>query len=169
MATLKPKVTLKTKGEEAYVSVKQLMVSLQWTASVDLDLMAFYKTKDGRDGGIFSDNYAGGRYGQLEHLSFYPTQRRCRSWRYRRSNEEVIRITQLDDMAEVYICTINLLMPARNKNRVSASTTRKSRLLMIKGKMCPASGFSQSGVVAVIAKIDNSGFMGAKLVNENRI
>ena len=40
------------------------MVTLQWTAAVDLDLMAFYKTKDGRVGGIYSDNYAGGSLGR---------------------------------------------------------------------------------------------------------
>ena len=57
---------LKQKGANAIIGdFKQLKVSLIWTSPVDLDLMAFYKTKDGRVGGVYSDNYAGGSLGDL--------------------------------------------------------------------------------------------------------
>jgi hypothetical protein len=49
------------------------MVSLKWTAAVDLDLMAFYKTKDGRTARVFSDNYPGGDLGSLKQFSFHRT------------------------------------------------------------------------------------------------
>jgi len=55
---------LKQKGEKADIgSFNQLKVSLIWTSAVDLDLMAFCKTKDGRTGGVYSDNYSGGSLG----------------------------------------------------------------------------------------------------------
>ena len=39
---LKTKVVLNTKGAEAFVPLKGLVVALKWNDPVDLDLMAFY-------------------------------------------------------------------------------------------------------------------------------
>ncbi|GAK58259.1 stress protein [Candidatus Vecturithrix granuli] len=170
MATLKPKVTLKTKGQEAYVSVKQLMVTLQWTASVDLDLMAFYKTKDGRVGGIFSDNYAGGDMGSLNTFPFIQLSADAGVGATGGQNEEVIRITKLDDMAEVYICTINFTDASQGQESRFSKYDAQVTVVDDKGENVSVPlDSSQPGAVAVIAKIDNTGFMGAKLINENRI
>ena len=70
MVEIKRKVTLQNKGDEAYVSVKQLMVTLRWTADVDLDLMAFYRAKNEQVGAVFSDNYPGGTLGSLNSFPF---------------------------------------------------------------------------------------------------
>ena len=62
---------LKQKGESAAIGAfNQLKVSLIWTSAVDLDLMAFYKTKDGRTEGVYSDNYSGGNMGTLNSFPF---------------------------------------------------------------------------------------------------
>jgi tellurite resistance protein TerA len=62
---------LKQKGSDAKIGAfKQLKVSLIWTSAVDLDLMAFYKTKDRHTGGVYSDNYAGGSLGDLNQFPF---------------------------------------------------------------------------------------------------
>jgi len=45
MAELKPKITLKQKGDKAAIAVKNLHATLTWTAAVDLDFHAYYKTK----------------------------------------------------------------------------------------------------------------------------
>jgi tellurite resistance protein TerA len=170
MATLKPKVTLKTKGEEAYVSVKQLMVTLQWTTAVDLDLMAFYKTKDGSVGGIFSDNYAGGSMGSLNAFPFIQLSEDAGVGAKGGENEEVIRITKLDDMAEVYICTINFTDASQKKESRFSNYDAQVTVVDDKGESVAVPlDANVAGTVAVIAKIDNSGFMGAKLINENRI
>ncbi len=170
MATLKPKVTLKTKGAEAYVSIKQLVVSLKWTAAVDLDLMAFYKAKDGKVGAVFSDNYAGGTMGSLNSFPFIQLSEDAGVGATGGENEEVIRITKLDDMAEVYICTINFTDASQGKE--SRFSKYDAQVTVVDDKdeniVVPLDS-SLAGAVAVIAKIDNSGFMGAKLVNENRI
>ncbi len=61
---------LKTHGDEADISVRQLMVLLKWTGDVDLDLLTFYAAKDGRAGGVFSTSYPGGSRGDLNHFPF---------------------------------------------------------------------------------------------------
>jgi len=47
-----------------------LTIKLKWWAPVDLNLVAFYKTKDGRVGGVHSDNYLGGSLGDLNSFPF---------------------------------------------------------------------------------------------------
>jgi uncharacterized protein involved in tellurium resistance len=101
MVEIKAKVTLKKKGEEAYLSVKQLMVSLKWSANVDLDLMAFYKSKDNQVGGVFSDNYAGGSMGNLNSFPYIQLSGDAGVGATGGENEEILRITKLDDMAQI--------------------------------------------------------------------
>ncbi len=170
MAELKRKVTLKRKGEEAYVSIKQLMATLKWTTPVDLDLMAFYKTKDGRVGGIFSDNYAGGSMGSLNSFPFIQLSGDEGVGATGGENEESLRITKLDDMAELYICTINFTDASQGKGSTFSQYDAQVTVMDEKGEAVEVPlDSNQPGTVAVIAKVDNSGFMGAKLTNENRI
>lgn len=170
MAELKAKVTLKTKGEETYVAVKQLLVTLKWTTAVDLDLMAFYKAKDGRVGGVFSDNYAGGSMGDLNNFPFIQLSEDAGVGAEGGDNEETIRITKLDDLAEVYICTINFTDASRKRNSTFSKYDGHIHVVDDKGESVAIPlNSSEPGTVAIIAKIDNSSFVGAKLVNENRV
>ena len=51
---LKPKVTLRRKGESAMFTFNEkLKVELVWSSSTDLDLCGFFKTTDGNIGGVF--------------------------------------------------------------------------------------------------------------------
>ncbi|MGK7904783.1 MAG: VWA domain-containing protein [Hormoscilla sp.] len=170
MAEIKAKVTLTKKGEEAYVSVKQLMAKLKWTAAVDLDLMAFYKAKDGRVGAVFSENYSGGSMGSLNSFPFIQLSEDAGADARSGEDEEVLRITKLEDLAEVYICTINFTEAMQNRQTSFSNYDAQVLLIDDKGESIAVPLDSpQSGTVAVIAKIDNAGFMGAKLVNENQI
>ena len=99
MAEIKAKVLLKKKGQEAFVPIKQLMVQLKWTKGVDLDLLAFYKTKDGQTGGVFSDQYPGGNRGNLNAFPFIQLDQDAGVGGVGGANEETLRITKLDDMA----------------------------------------------------------------------
>ncbi|MGV8122646.1 MAG: hypothetical protein AB2L14_23040 [Candidatus Xenobiia bacterium LiM19] len=47
------KVVLENTGAQVEIPVKRLLIILNWNAEVDLDLMAFYKARDGRVGGVF--------------------------------------------------------------------------------------------------------------------
>ncbi|KJU85584.1 tellurium resistance protein TerA [Candidatus Magnetobacterium bavaricum] len=170
MAEIKSKIVLKKKGEEAYISLKQLRVTLRWSASVDLDLMAFYKTRDGRVGGVFSDNYAGGSMGELNSFPYIALSGDAGVGSKGGDNEEELRITKLDDMAEVYICTINFTDASKDKDSTFSKYDGHVQIVDDKGESIAVPlDSTQSGTVAVIARIDNSGFMGAKLVNENHV
>jgi uncharacterized protein involved in tellurium resistance len=54
---LAPKYVLAPK-EEVSLPLTSLTITLQWMAPVDLDLMAFYSTKDGKNGAVASDALA---------------------------------------------------------------------------------------------------------------
>lgn len=167
---LKAKVILKNKGEEAYISVKQLMVTLKWTTSVDLDLMVFYKTKDGKTGGVFSDNYPGGSMGALNAFPFIQLSGDAGVGAKGGENEEVVRITKLDDMAEVYIVTLNYTDASAKKDVAFNAYDGGIVIMDDKGESVGVPlNSSEKGHVAIIAKIDNTSPMGAKLINENRI
>lgn len=169
MTEIKAKVMLKTKGEEAYVAVKQLLVTLKWTTAVDLDLMAFYKAKDGRVGGIFSDNYAGGSMGSLNSFPFVQLSGDAGVGAEGGDNEETLRITKFDDLAEIYICTINFTDASQNRNATFSDYDGHILVVDDKGESVAVPlNSSEPGTVAVIAKIENT-FMGAKLINENRV
>ena len=170
MAELKAKVVLKAKGQEAFIPVKQMMVSLKWNTAVDLDLMAFYIAKDGRVGCIFSSRYAGGTMGDLNAFPFIQLSEDAGVGAKGGENEEILRVTKMDDIAELYICTINFTDAAQNRN--VAFNTYNAHVMVMDDKgdsVAVPLDSSQPGTVAIIAKIDNSSFMGAKLINENRI
>lgn len=45
------------------LTLENMLVHLTWTADVDLDLMAFYETKNGKAGAVYSTNYSNGNMG----------------------------------------------------------------------------------------------------------
>jgi tellurite resistance protein TerA len=170
MVELKAKVTLKNSGEEAYISLKQLMVTLRWTMNIDLDLMAFYKAKDGRTGGVFSDNYPGGSLGSLNGFPFIQLSGDAGLGGAGGDNEETIRIAKLDDMAEVYICTINY--DDAIKNVASSFSNYDGGVIVLDDKgesVAVPLNSPDKGHVAIIVKIDNTSPMGAKLINQNKV
>jgi tellurite resistance protein TerA len=170
MVELKAKVTLNKSGEEAYISLKQLMVTLRWSMDVDLDLMAFYKAKDGRTGGVFSDNYPGGTLGNLNGFPFIQLSGDAGVGAKGGDNEETLRIAKLDDLAEVYICTLNYTDAIENRQSSFSSYDGGVIVLDDKGESIAVPlNSSDKGHVAIIAKIDNTGMMGAKLINQNKI
>ncbi len=170
MVDLKAKVTLKQKGEEAYISVKQLMVTLRWTASVDLDLMAFYEAKDGTKGGVFSDNFPGGNLGSLNQFPYIQLSGDEGVGATGGDNQEVIRITKLDDLATVYICTLNYTDASEKRDSSFSEYDGGITVIDDRGESVAVPlNSQQAGQVAIIAKIDNTSPMGAKLINENKI
>lgn len=170
MTEIKAKVVLKQKGEEAFVPVKQLMVQLKWTQSVDLDLMAFYKTKDGQAGGVFSDQYPGGNRGDLNAMPFMQLDQDAGVGATGGENQETLRITKLDDLQEVYICTLNYTDAVAGKEVSFADYDGHVMLMDDTGESfgVPLDS-TDKGHVVVIAKLDNSSAIGAKLINENRV
>jgi uncharacterized protein involved in tellurium resistance len=161
---------LKEKGQDAFVPVKQLMVTLKWTKGVDLDLMAFYKAKDGREGGVFSDQYPGGNRGELNDFPFIQLDQDAGVGATGGDNEETLRIVKMDDLAEVYICALNYTDAAAGKQVSFAEYDGHVEVMDDKGESFAVPlDSTDTGHAAVVAKIDNSNPIGAKLINENRI
>lgn len=158
---LKPKVTLQQKGEEAYISLKQLIVTLRWTAPVDLDLLAFYRAKDGRAGAIY---YA--EKGNMNSFPFMALDEDMGVGDVGGDNEENLRITRLDDISDVLIVASIYNKPdssfGRYDARVSLTTDAGDNVEV------PLTA-TETGQWCVVAHIDNNSAMGAKLVNVNRV
>jgi uncharacterized protein involved in tellurium resistance len=170
MAEIKAKVVLKQKGDEAFVPIKQLMVQLKWTKGVDLDLMAFYKSKDGQEGGVFSDQYPGGNRGDLNAFPFIQLDQDAGVGATGGENEETVRITKLDDISEVYLCALNYTDASAGKEVSFAEYDGHVMVIDDSGESFGVPLDSpDKGHVVVIAKLDNSSPMGAKLVNENSV
>jgi len=50
--------------------LNNIKLSLMWSKDDDLDLMIFYKTKEGETGSVYSENIPGGDYGDLDKFPY---------------------------------------------------------------------------------------------------
>ncbi len=161
---------LKQKGADAVIgNFKQMKVSLIWTAEVDLDLMAFYKTKDGRTGGIYSDNYAGGSLGDLNAFPFVQLSGDEGVGAGGGSKREELRVARLDDFEELHICALNFTDASTGQNRVFADYDASVEVVTDKGETHVVTLDSKTpGAVAVICTFKSS-FMGASIANSSDV
>jgi len=167
---IKQKIQLKQKGEEKFVAVKQLLVQLRWTASVDLDLMAFYKAKDGSVGSVFSSQYPGGSMGDLNSPPFIMLDQDAAVGGTSGDHCETLRITKLDHIAELFIVALNYTDASAQKSVNFATYDGNVTVLQDNGGALEVPLSSDTpGHVAHICSIDNSSMMGAKLINVNNI
>jgi tellurite resistance protein TerA len=124
--TLKKKVTLKRKGDSVEVATfGKMVVTLNWTLEKvgvdengkdvfgpDFDLMAYYKTKDGTEGGICSSGYNQNK-ADMGYLDKFPWMQLDQDDKPEDNSKagdpanEEMKISKLDDFDEVYICVIN--------------------------------------------------------------
>lgn len=161
---------LKQKGSKADIgSFKQLKVVLMWTSPVDLDLMAFYKTKDGRVGGIYSENYSGGYHGDLNKFPFIQLSGDEGVGATGGSKQEEMRIVKLDDYEELFICALNFTDASSGTNNVFANYDAKVQVTTDRGEThTVALDSKQPGSVAVICKF-SSGFITSSLINSSEV
>ena len=156
---------LKQKGSEANVAgFQQLMVSMKWTTAADFDLAAAYEDKNGKQGLIY--------FGELGDLNAFPFMQLSGDEGVGDTggdNEETMRITKLDDMKYVWLLCwdygkIQDGAPARFKDSDVNLT-----VLDDKGTSHNVSlDTGDMGNVALLAVIDNSSPVGAKLVNASK-
>ena len=179
---LKPKVTLKRKGDSADVATfKKLVVQLNWVLEKsgdglgpDFDLMAFYKTKDGKDGGICAEGYNQNKadMGFIDKFPFMELDKDDKADDDSKEGDEaseVLRIAKIDDFSEVYICVINYDDAVENIPAVFGKYKGYVTVKSDTGDHFEVPLDSQeSGHVAVICKIDNTKGK-PKLINENTI
>lgn len=156
---------LKQKGEVANVATfKQLMVTMKWTTAADFDLAAAYENKQGKQGLVY--------FGELGDLNSFPFMQLSGDEGVGDKggqNEETMRITKLDDMKYVWILCwdygkVKNGEPARFKGSdvtlsVMDDKGATHNVTLDTGDM---------GNVALIATIDNSSPIGAKLINSSK-
>ena len=156
---------LKQKGSSANVgNFKQLMVTMKWTTAADFDLAAAYEDKTGKHGLVY--------FGELGDLNAFPFMQLSGDEGVGDKggeNEETMRITKLDDMNYVWLLCwdygkIQDGAPARFKESDVSMNIMDDKGQSHQVKL-DTGGL---GNVALIATIDNSSPIGAKLINSSK-
>jgi tellurite resistance protein TerA len=156
---------LKQKGAEGFISVKQLMVSMQWTTAVDFDLAAVYRDKNGKEGIVY--------FGELGDLNGYPYMQLSGDEGVGDkggSNEETMRVTRLDDMQTVWLfCWDYGMIQSGSAARFKDSDLKLSIIDNTGKTVTVKVDAGDIGNVCCIATIDNSNPLGPKLINSSKI
>lgn len=156
---------LAQKGEEAQVGgLKQFMVSLKWSTATDFDLAAAFEGKDGRKGMVY--------FGELGNLNEFPFMQLSGDEGVGDTggdNEETMRVMNLDEMKFVWILCWDYGAVQDGKPARFAGSDVSVSLMDDSGTNHNVKLDSgDTGNVSVVASIDNSNLMGAKLVNESK-
>jgi uncharacterized protein involved in tellurium resistance len=108
--TLKPKVTLKRKGQAApFTFNEKLQIEMVWSSDTDLDLCLFWKTKDGKEGGVFSNEYNQNNddLGSLDKFPFIKHSGDEKTPRPGGESNEQIKVKNIDALSELYVVVLN--------------------------------------------------------------
>lgn len=154
------------KGQEAnIVSLKQLVATMKWTTAIDFDLAAVYEAKSGNKGMICFKNK-----GNMNVFPFMALDQDAGVGDTGGNNEENLRITKLDDMNKVHlICwdykAVQRGIPARFANSdlsiVLTNDQGETQVVNLDA--------GDVGNVVVIATIDNTSPIGAKIINASKV
>jgi tellurite resistance protein TerA len=175
MPALDP-IELSERGSKQHMMVSQLTVSLIWHAQVDLDLMAFYKTKSGETGAVHSALYASkSAQGSLTQFPYMELGEDAGVIAQKRGDgakkREVLQIKRLDDIAELYLVAINFTDAARDHasafvefdGRVEIEASDGQRVTVVLAS-------KDKGAAAVFARVEhNNSLIGPVLHNESRV
>jgi len=156
---------LKQKGEEANVGgFKQLMIAMKWTTAADFDLAAAYEGKDGKIGLVY--------FGELGDLNKFPFMQLSGDEGVGDKggqNEETMRLAKLDELKNVWlICWDYGKVKDGSAARFKDSDVNLS-IIDDKGTTYNVKlDTGDMGNVAIIATIDNTSAIGAKLINTSK-
>ena len=168
---IKSKVEVKEKGQTANLpTVKQLIATLTWDTELDLDLMAFYKTKNGEIGSVYS-NLLGGSLGDLNGPPYMMLSGDAGVGASAGAHSEELKIVDLADIATLNIVAFNYTA-AKNKEASAsfAGSNGKVTVLDENGNAfeVPLTATS-AGTAALICSIDNTSPIGATIKCENTV
>jgi uncharacterized protein involved in tellurium resistance len=170
--TLKPKVSLKRKGETApFTFNERMQIEMVWSSSTDLDLCLFWKTKDGKEGGVFSDGYNQNikDLGSLDEFPFIKHSGDEKTPRPGGESNEQIKVKNIDALSELYVVVLNYDKAVDNlpvtfnqdSGHVEITTDTSDNLEVLVDS-------DESGHVYLVCKIENSG-SGKKVINERKV
>jgi uncharacterized protein involved in tellurium resistance len=134
--------------------------------------MAFYKTKEGEVGGVYSSLYSDKGPGSLSEFPYMQLQGDAgvlgdQSGR----KEEILKISKFDHIEELYLVAVNFTDAARNQSSSFAQFDGRVEVSNEEGKtITVVLASTETGSSAVFARIENSNeLMGAVLWNESRV
>jgi len=170
--TLKPKVTLKRKGEAApFTFNERLQIEMVWSSDTDLDLCLFWKTKDGKEGGVFSDEYNQNvdDLGSLDKFPFIKHSGDEKTPRPGGESNEQIKVKNIDALSELYVVVVNYDAAIDNKNVTFNEHNGHVEITTDTGDNfeVPVDD-ARSGHVYVICKIENSD-AGKRAINKGDV
>jgi uncharacterized protein involved in tellurium resistance len=106
---IRPKIQIARKQKAGFSFNERIIVTLSWATVTDLDLCIFFKTKDGKESGVFSNEYRG-RKSDLGFIDKFPFIKHSGDDKEpvpgAESSEE-IKIAKLDDIESAYILIVN--------------------------------------------------------------
>lgn len=148
MAELRKKVELKEKGQSANLSAtKDLLATLFWKTSVDLDLHCLYETKDGKQGHVY--------YGSKNHgVINLDKDSGVGGGVARGGNEENMRIADLSNVKHAAIMA-NIFSQDTDFARFGGKVTVKAGEEEFEVPLTE----KRRGSWCTIAHLDNSGIM----------
>lgn len=155
---------LKQKGQEAFIPIKQLMVTMKWTTAADFDLAVVYETKEGKYGLVY--------FGDLGDMNAFPYMALSKDEGVGDKggeNEETLRITRLDDMKYVWITCWDYGMVQNGQAARFKDSDVVLTIIDDTGKSVSITiDTGDTGNVCCIATLDNSSPMGAKAINSSK-
>ena len=170
--TLKPKVTLKRKGEAApFTFNEKLQIEMVWSSDTDLDLCLFWKTKDGNMGGVFSNEYRQNNddLGSLDKFPFIKHSGDEKTPRPGGESNEQIKVKSIDTLSELYVVVLNYDAAIDNENVTFNEHSGRVEITTDTGDNfeVPVDD-AQSGHVYLVCKIENTD-SGKKAINEGKV
>lgn len=162
---MEPKVLLTEKGQESNLpSIKQLLASLTWTSAIDFDLAALYEGKNGTKGMIY--------YNEKGDLNAFPFMQLSGDEGVGDSggdNEETLRIVDLSEMKTVHLVAWDYKKVTSGEAARFGQSDASISIMDDKGEkhQCKLASDAEANV-AIIATIDNSSAIGAKLINQSK-
>jgi hypothetical protein len=170
--TLKPKVTLKRKGEAApFTFNERLQIEMVWSSDTDLDLCLFWKTKDGREGGVFSNEYNQNMddLGALDKFPFIKHSGDEKTPRPGGESNEQIKVKNIDALSELHVVVLNYDAAIDNQNVTFNEHTGRIEITTDTGDNfeVPVDD-NRAGHVYVVCKIENTD-AGKKAINKGDV
>lgn len=176
------KIVLKEKGDSAIIGVKDLVATLSWTDSVDLDLYAIYQTKDSgsvKKKGFFQNLMSSDAPINKNGKVYYGSKGSLRSFPHISldkdsgigdtggENEENLRFADLASMDHVLIVANVFAKPNANFANYNGKVTVKTK--DGKGFEVPLTSNEKGKNWCVVAHVDNTNAVtGPRLINVNK-
>lgn len=172
MVTLKKKITLRRKEEQAAFTFKgKLKVKLLWQSKTDLDLCLFFEKKNGDVGGVFSNEYRG-KKSDLGNLDKFPFMLHMGDKKEpSKGGEEIeqINIARLDEIDNACICIVNYGAAVEGEDVTYAEEGGRIELESDSGDYLEVlADSSEEGHVYLVCSIKNNGGEYA-LKNESKV